>query len=240
MANNLYRKEAIEYKKSHWKGKALLLAGIPTWIVTLLSLVFFISLILTLRFCSYTQRIDVRGEVITVPHSINVFSPQQGFILNKYINVGSIVEKGTPLYEIDVSRNTTVGNVSDTMNEVFSQKIANAEKIIQKTLQSKQETLDVLNKQIHRHKVSLKETNKMLADTNVGLAKMKENLSSYDTYLKKGLITKDQYNYQHSLYFQQQSTYQSLVSHLSVTCQSKDATRVTIESIRKRLGNQGR
>lgn len=193
MANNLYRKEAIEYKKSHWKGKALLLAGIPTWIVTLLSLVFFISLILTLRFCSYTQRIDVRGEVITVPHSINVFSPQQGFILNKYINVGSIVEKGTPLYEIDVSRNTTVGNVSDTMNEVFSQKIANAEKIIQKTLQSKQETLDVLNKQIHRHKVSLKETNKMLADTNVGLAKMKENLSSYDTYLKKGLITKDQY-----------------------------------------------
>lgn len=98
------------------------------------------------------------------------------------------------------------------MNEVFSQKIANAEKIIQKTLQSKQETLDVLNKQIHRHKVSLKETNKMLADTNVGLAKMKENLSSYDTYLKKGLITKDQYNYQHSLYFQQQSTYQSLVS----------------------------
>lgn len=100
MANNLYRKEAIEYKKSHWKGKALLLAGIPTWIVTLLSLVFFISLILTLRFCSYTQRIDVRGEVITVPHSINVFSPQQGFILNKYINVGSIVEKGTPFMRL--------------------------------------------------------------------------------------------------------------------------------------------
>ncbi len=37
-------------------------------------------------------------------------------------------------------------------------------------------------------------------------------LSSYDKYLSDGLITKDQYNYQHSLYFQQQSTYQSLVS----------------------------
>lgn len=41
---------------------------------------------------------------------------------------------------------------------------------------------------------------------------MHENLSSYDKYLSDGLITKDQYNYQHSLYFQQQSTYQSLVS----------------------------
>ncbi|MDR8300671.1 HlyD family secretion protein, partial [Acinetobacter baumannii] len=39
-----------------------------------------------------------------------------------------------------------------------------------------------------------------------------ENLSSYDKYLKEGLITKDQYNYQHSLYFQQQSAYQSLIS----------------------------
>jgi membrane fusion protein len=27
MAQNIYRKEAIEYKKYHWKGKALLLAG---------------------------------------------------------------------------------------------------------------------------------------------------------------------------------------------------------------------
>ncbi|EOT2115561.1 hypothetical protein ACNHMA_004950, partial [Klebsiella pneumoniae] len=26
MARKLYRKEAIEYKKLHWKGKALLLA----------------------------------------------------------------------------------------------------------------------------------------------------------------------------------------------------------------------
>lgn len=41
---------------------------------------------------------------------------------------------------------------------------------------------------------------------------MHDNLASYDKYLSDGLITKDQYNYQHSLYFQQQSTYQSLVS----------------------------
>ncbi|MFW8068229.1 hypothetical protein, partial [Klebsiella pneumoniae] len=27
MLKKIYRKEAIEYKKHHWKGKALLLAG---------------------------------------------------------------------------------------------------------------------------------------------------------------------------------------------------------------------
>ncbi|HBZ2043993.1 TPA: HlyD family efflux transporter periplasmic adaptor subunit, partial [Klebsiella pneumoniae] len=48
--------------------------------------------------------------------------------------------------------------------------------------------------------------------TQAGLKKMHDNLASYDKYLSDGLITKDQYNYQHSLYFQQQSAYQSLVS----------------------------
>ena len=33
MLKKIYRKEAIEYKKHHWKGKALLLAGLPAWLV---------------------------------------------------------------------------------------------------------------------------------------------------------------------------------------------------------------
>lgn len=212
MRNKLYRKEAIEHKKNHWKGKALLLAGMPAWLILLTSLFFLFILIVTLRVCSYTQRIDVRGEVITLPHSINVFAPQQGFVVKKHVNIGDIVKKGTPLYEIDVSRSTVNGNVTDTMSAVITEKIANAEEIIAKTLMNKEETLDALNTQVNQYSTSLKETTIMLANANAGLKKMKENLSSYDQYLKQGLITKDQYNYQHSLYFQQQSTYQSLIS----------------------------
>ena len=186
MNKKLYRKEAIEHKKNHWKGKALLLAGMPAWAILSISLFFLCVLIFTLKFCCYTQRIDVRGEVITLPHSINVFAPQQGFVVKKYVNIGDIIKKGTPLYELDISRSTVNGNVTDTMSAVITEKITNAEEIIEKTLINKEETLDALNTQV--------------------------NLSSYDQYLKQGLITKDQYNYQHSLYFQQQSTYQSLIS----------------------------
>ncbi|HCB1500667.1 TPA: biotin/lipoyl-binding protein, partial [Klebsiella michiganensis] len=212
MAKGIYRKEAIEYKKYHWKGKALLLAGMPAWLITSVSFIFLSILILTLFFCSYTQRIDVRGEVITLPHSINVFSPQQGFIVQQYVKTGDIVKKGTPLYELDISRHTANGNVSDAISEVITEKIINAEEIIKKIAQNKKETLEALNEQVRQFNNSLKETTKMLANTQSGLKKMKDNLASYDLYLRQGLITKDQYNYQHSLYFQQQSTYQSLVS----------------------------
>lgn len=212
MLKNIYRKEAIEYKKIHWKGKTLLLAGIPAWLVTLLASLFLIALVLSLIFCTFTQRIDVRGEVITLPHSVNVFAPQQGFVVNQHVKVGDIVNKGQPLYELDVSRNTINGNVSAAQIEVINEKIANAEDIISKLTRNKAETLTALDKQIKTTSASLAETNRMLATTQVGLNKMHTNLSSYDKYLKDGLITKDQYNYQHSLYFQQQSAYQSLVT----------------------------
>lgn len=212
MGNNLYRKEAIEYKKNHWKGKALLLAGMPAWLISTLSLTFLLILILTLTNCTYTQRIDVRGEVITLPHSINVFAPQQGFVVNKHVDIGDIVHKGTPLYDLDVSRSTVNGNVTEALNAVIAEKITNAEEIISTTSKNKVETLAALNAQVAHYEASLKETKVMLNSAGAGLKKMKDNLSSYDSYLKQGLITKDQYNYQHSLFFQQQGTYQSLTS----------------------------
>ena len=89
MLRKIYRKEAIEYKKHHWKGKALLLAGIPAWLVALLSFAFLTILIATTILCSFTQRIDVRGEVITLPHSVNVYAPQQGFVISQYAKEGA-------------------------------------------------------------------------------------------------------------------------------------------------------
>lgn len=122
MLRNIYRKEAIEYKKTHWKGKALLLAGLPAWLITLLASIFLIALVSAISFCTFTQRIDVRGEVITLPHSVNVFSPQQGFIVSQLVKVGDNVKKGDPIYELDVSRNTTNGNVSIAQIEAIDEK----------------------------------------------------------------------------------------------------------------------
>ena len=62
MAQNIYRKEAIEYKKYHWKGKALLLAGMPAWLITLLACTFLIVLIFMLIFFNYTQRMALLNK----------------------------------------------------------------------------------------------------------------------------------------------------------------------------------
>lgn len=173
---------------------------------------FFILLLSALIFCTFTQRIDVSGEVITLPHSVNVFAPQHGFVVNQHVQIGALVKKGQPLYEIDVSRSTITGNVSKAQTAVINEKINNSQDIISKLQHNKLETIKALDKQLKTVSDSLNETNRMLKNTQSGLKKMQDNLSSYNDYLKRGLINKDQYNYQHSLYFQQQSAYQSLVS----------------------------
>lgn len=212
MNNKLFRKEAIEYKRNHWRGKALLLAGLPAWSIALLSALFLLALICAMIFCKFTQRVDVKGEVITLPHSINVFSPQQGFVIQQYVKIGDLVRKNQPLYEINVSRSTISGNVSAAQVKSIKEKISNSEEIIKKLVHNKQQTLNALNEQLKTSTDSLNVTSRMLQTTQTGLKKMHDNLASYDKYLSEGLITKDQYNYQHSLYFQQQSAYQSLVS----------------------------
>ncbi|WP_265090997.1 hypothetical protein, partial [Acinetobacter baumannii] len=88
-----------------------------------------------------------------------------------------------------VSRNTTTGNVSAAQIEVINEKIANSEAIIKKLTHNKNETLIALDAQLKNARNSLNETVRMLANTQQGLSKMHENLSSYDKYLKEGLIT---------------------------------------------------
>lgn len=171
MSKNLYRKEAIEYKRHHWKGKALLLAGLPAWLVLSLSALFLTALVCALIFCKFTQRVDVKGEVITLPHSINVFAPQQGFIVKQFVKIGDVVKKNQPLYEIDVSRSTTSGNVSAAQIEVINEKIANSDNIIKKLEDNKNQTLSALNAQLKTTTDSLKETNRMLVNTQAGLKK---------------------------------------------------------------------
>ena len=212
MGNNLFRKEVIEHQKSYWNGKVILLRGIPAGVITACCLFFFVVAISILIFFNFTQRVDVEGEVITLPHPLNVSSPQMGYIRRQLVQVGDHVKKGTLLFELDVSRTTRIGNVSDANILMTQEKMTNAGEIIDKLKENKEDFIKTTRSQIERYEHSLRETDEMLVSARKGLTEMQKSLTGYSDYLKKGLITRDQYNAQHSLYVQQQNTFQSLSS----------------------------
>ncbi|VTN07518.1 Colicin V secretion protein CvaA [Raoultella ornithinolytica] len=144
------------------------------------------------------------------------------------------VKKGEVLFELDVSKSTDGGNVSDTNVAMVKAKIVNAEDIIAKLKVNKDGFIETTHRQILRYEHSLNETEKMLTTAQKGLTHIEKSLQNYSDYLKRGLINKDQYNNQHSLFVQQQNAFQSLSSQkmqleLQLTQTRSDLTVKTAE-----------
>jgi membrane fusion protein len=206
----LFRKEVNEHQQNHWAGKALLLAGWPVWVVTSLTAVFIIALLSFLIFSNYTRRINVSGEVITQPHSINLFSPEQGVVTNLMVETGKTVKKGQPLYQIDVSRVTQAGNVSTTTLSAINKQRDQIDTIITQLQNNKRTTLENLQQQLEQYEKAHRVSQDMVASAQQGLDAMKQSMQNYGAYQRKGLINTDQLNNQRYLFYQQQTSFQSL------------------------------
>ncbi|ATA25963.1 colicin V secretion protein CvaA [Brenneria goodwinii] len=201
----LFRQEAVDYRKNLWSGKALLAPGIPAWLVSTFTLLFFICFITFLIFGTYTRRINVTGELISSPRAVTVFSAQQGFVISQLVNPGDRVTKGQALYQIDVSRTTTSGVVSKKQREDIERQISAIDRIIEKIRENKEVTLNMLKQQQISYKTALQHSSDVLKKAEEGLRIMKENMENYKVYQRKGLINKDQMTSQASLYYQQQN-----------------------------------
>ncbi len=207
---SIFRKEALNNQKTHWLGKALLVSGYPLWLVVVLSGLFFLIIFSGIIFGDYTRRIEVEGEIISRQQAITLFSPQQGFITRAFLQAGQRVKKDDPIYEIDVSRTTSNGKVSQRGAESIHQQLYLTGQIIGKIAQNKQASLDSLRKQLTQYREAYAKSQQLVSSASHGLQEMKSSMGNYDEYLRRGLINKEQFNNQRYLFYQQQSSWQSL------------------------------
>lgn len=193
----------------------MLLSGMPSGVVLLLTVFFLAVLFLTLTFASYTRRINVNAEVITDPHTINLFASQQGIVARQFVNVGAVVGKGDPIYSIDISRTARSGNVSENVLTSIGEQIAEIDKILDKLREEKNTTIASMQRQLGQAEKASQETRKHLEDVRVGMETMRKTMRNYEQYLKEGIVTKEQLSSHQSQFYQQQSTYQSIQTQLN-------------------------
>lgn len=206
----LFRQEAIDHNKASWSGKALLIAGYsPGWII-LITTLFFITMLCFIIICDYTRRINVEGEIISQINPVTLFAPQAGYISGVNVQAGDQVKKGDRLYQLDVSRVTASGSVSENSVAAITRQQQQLEDQIAKTKQSKASMLASVQAQLEQYRIANKKSAVMVADTSKGLDEMRKAMKNYETYLSLGLVNKDQMSNQRYLYYQQQSTYQNL------------------------------
>lgn len=212
--SELFRKEALYHQRHHWLGKALLLKGIPTWIVITSTLFFIIIICITLIKGDYNRRVNVRGEIFSQQQTVTILAPQQGKILKRYVEIGDMVAKGSPIYELDISRDTQSGNFSENSRVSINQQVFLTKNIINKLTENKKINIDKLTQQLVEYRKSYNSTKALVENSLDGLNDMKNSMKNYDEYLKRGLISKEQSYNQRYLFYQQQSSWLSMNSQL--------------------------
>lgn len=61
----MFRQELLENRKMLWRGRALLLPGIPPLLVISVCIIFLTVFITFVIMGSYTRRVNVSGEITT-------------------------------------------------------------------------------------------------------------------------------------------------------------------------------
>ncbi|MBP1015408.1 HlyD family secretion protein [Serratia fonticola] len=201
----MFRKDAVENRKKKWRGRAVLLPGIPLWLNILSCTFFIVTFFAFVIVGSYTRRVNVSGEISTWPRVVNIYSGVQGVVVKQFVLEGQIIKKGDPIYQLDVSKSTLSGVVSENQRRGIENQLARVDNIISRLVDNKKTTLNTLEKQRSHFSDAFKRSSDIIKRAEEGVKIMKENMDKYRSYQSKGLINKDQLTNQVALYYQQQN-----------------------------------
>lgn len=177
-----------------------------------LSLFFIMSFLAFVIFGTYTRRVNVTGEISTWPRAANVYSNVQGIVVKQFVSEGQVIVVGDPIYQIDVSKSTQKGVISENQRRDINKQIERIQQIIIRLESSKSSTLDMLKKQKSQYSEALQKSSDIMHRAQNGIDIMRKNMNNYEEYHKQGLINKDQLTNQVAMYYQQQNNLLSLSS----------------------------
>lgn len=201
----LFRQDAVENHKIKWRGRALLLPGLPVWLVTGGCIFFLVAFLAFVTAGTYTRRVNVTGEITSHPRPASVYSGVQGVVVRRFVTEGQLIKTGEPIYQIDVSKSTRSGVVSDNQRRDIDDQLRRIDDIISRLQSSKKNTLEMLEKQKAQYTAAFRRSSGILKRAEEGIRIMKENMENYRHYQTRGLINKDQLTNQVALYYQQQN-----------------------------------
>ncbi|HDX8940999.1 HlyD family secretion protein [Klebsiella michiganensis] len=206
----LFQINVAKSRTTKWRGSAILLPGVPLWLIVLGSTTFITVLIIFVISGTYSRRINVSGEVTTHPRAVNIYSGIQGVVVKQFVNEGQSIKRGDPIYLIDVSKSTRSGVVSDNQRRDIKKQLTRMDKIISRLEENKRNTLTMLEKKRLQYREAFHNSSDVIKRAEEGVRIMKNNMENYRTYKLKGLVNQEQLTNQVALYYQQHNNLLSL------------------------------
>src|ERR1700704_3648582 len=118
-SQRLFRQQSLRARELAWEGQAALSLGLPATFTTLASIILIAAAAALITFGSYSRRVDLQGTVLPNTGLITISAPSSGRIESLAVKEGEPVERGAPLYSLDVDTATKDGDVQQAIANVL-------------------------------------------------------------------------------------------------------------------------
>jgi membrane fusion protein len=151
----LFRPQSLRGRELAWQGRPMLALGLPAAFTSFASVVLAAATAALITFGSYARRVDMEGTVLPTTGLVVISSPSPGWIEALAAREGELIEKGAPLYTLDLDTATKDGRTQQQIIHV--QRVARealTQQIDRKTRMS-EETQRELRQKIENLKVQI-------------------------------------------------------------------------------------
>ena len=147
MTQELFRKEALEARRTSWLGAISLAQPLRLWLLTLFAVLAALAIIAFLALGTYTRRSSVAGQLVPTQGLATVLAPATGVLGQLDAREGQRVDAGQPLAVVTIPRATPVaGDTQVALESRLAQRQAGLESMQdaqQQQLQAQAEGLRV-------------------------------------------------------------------------------------------------
>lgn len=238
MSLNLFRKEAIDAQKTRWTGDIILARPFSFTFLTVCAACVALVIIAFAIWGSYTKRSTVQGQLIPESGLIQVYTNQQGIIVEKKVYEGQPVKQDDILYVIST---TSYGEQGDIMaaltqqTQLKEQSIRN--EIARLRLIHQDEKQTILN-QISLLDGMLIKVENLINNQQERINLAKSNQRRYEIMLKQDAISYEQFEVRKIDYLDQLAEYESLQREkVSLQKQLKEQ-QISVAGLKNRQSNE--
>lgn len=230
MTNKLFRDKAIDAQKSKWIGEVILIRPFSFTVLTSVVAIFTVLLVSFIFFGSYTKRTSVKGLLIPNTGLIRVYSAEGGTVSEKFVKEGQLVEKGTPLIALKMTRYNSTGNYNESVQQQIELKKQSLDTEKNKLKDLHLNSVQQLNAEIQSIRLDLIKLDSLIAEQRQRLALAQENAHRYRDLKDKEYISIEEYQLK-------QDNYISLKVALQSYEREKNTKQAELEN--KLLAQQG-
>lgn len=164
-----FRSEVLAAKKNTWTGTVLLTRPFSFVFFTWCAVGVAACIVAFLFWGSYTNKTTIEGQLLPTAGVVRVYPSETGIISERFVDDGSLVQAGDPLFRLITPRFGSKGNVQTQLaaeaqlkKQLATQELERQKRIQQNEISSLKSTIERLNNQINHIKQQIISQNRRI------------------------------------------------------------------------------